>query len=37
MGSQAFTYVFTTEVLTLCLLTVVGHFYLKSLKEEGND
>lgn len=37
MGTQAFTYVFTTEVLTLCLLSVVGHFYLKSLKEEGND
>lgn len=37
METQAFTYVFTTEVLTLCLLAVVGNFYLKSLKEEDND
>jgi cbb3-type cytochrome oxidase subunit 3 len=37
MGTEAFTYVFTTEVLTLCLLSVVAHFYLRSVKEEGND
>jgi len=37
IGTDAFTYVFTTEVLALCLLIVVGHFYFKSLKEEDND
>ena len=37
IGTDAFTSVFTTEVLTLCLLIVVTHFYFKSLKEEDND
>lgn len=35
--TEAITYVFTTEVLNLCLLAVVTHFYFKSIKEESND